>query len=326
MTFKNPAFFLLLIPLIIASIYVIKNSSHRTFKTNFPLEINQGYTLKIFMVENLGIYTRILIMLLLIIAISRPVKVLKSEMPPTEGVDIMLVIDTSLSMMAMDIFPSRIEAAKLNAKNFVMKRKNDRIGIVVFGGVAYLSCPLTLDHNAVSGFIDKIYSGMTKADGTAIGDAILVATNHLKRSKAKSKIMILLTDGRSNTGIVQDPVTAAKLTSEFNIKIYTIGTATKGPAQLYTGNPLQPYITIDDDLNDSELEKIASITGGRFYRATSSQELEKIYSEIDSLEKTKFEVKYNTELKDLYNIFLIPAIVLSFLLVLIEKTLILTVP
>ncbi|HOJ85515.1 MAG TPA: VWA domain-containing protein, partial [Elusimicrobiales bacterium] len=159
-----------------------------------------------------------------------------------------------------------------------------------------------------------------------IGDAILVATNHIKKSKAKSKIMILLTDGRSNTGTVQDPLTAAKLTSEFDIKIYTIGTASKGPAQIATGNPLQPYITIDDDLNDEQLQKIADTTGGKFYRATSSQELEKIYSEIDRLEKTKFEVKYNTEVSELYNMFLIPAILFSFATVIIEKTLIMTVP
>jgi len=326
MSFKNPHFFILVIPLLIAAFYVSKNYQFKFLRTNFPLEINPVYNIKIFLVENFPFYSRFIILLLLITALARPQKILKGEIPPTEGIDIMLVIDTSLSMTAMDIVPSRIEAAKLNAKNFVLKRKNDRIGVVVFGGVAYLSCPLTLDHEAVNGFIDRIQPGMTKSDGTAIGDAILVGTNHIKKSKAKSKIMILLTDGRSNTGTVQDPLTAAKLTSEFDIKIYTIGTASKGPAQIATGNPLQPYITIDDDLNDEQLQKIADTTGGKFYRATSSQELGKIYSEIDRLEKTKFEVKYNTEVSELYNMFLIPAILLSFATVIIEKTLIMTVP
>jgi len=305
---------------------VSKNYHYRFFRTNFPLEINPAYSIKIFCVENLPFYLRFMVLVLLIIALARPEKVLKGELPPTEGIDIMLTIDTSLSMTANDINPSRIEAAKNAAKNFVLKRKNDRIGVVVFGGVAYLSCPLTLDHDAVNAFIDRIQAGMTKSDGTAIGDAILVATNHIKKSKAKSKIIILLTDGRSNTGIVQDPVTAAKLTSEFSIKIYTIGTASKGPAQIYTGNPLQPYITIEDDLNDEELTKIADITGGKFYRATSSQELDNIYSEIDKLEKTKFDVKYHTEVNDLYNIFLIPAIILAFCIIILEKTYIMTVP
>jgi len=238
----------------------------------------------------------------------------------------MLVIDTSLSMQAPDLMPTRLEAAKQTAKEFVMKRKNDRIGVVVFGGVAYLSCPLTLDHDAVNGLIDQIQPGMTKSDGTAIGDAILVATNHLKNSKAKSKIMILLTDGRSNTGVVGDPITAAKLTSQFGIKIYTIGTAKKGPSKIPTQNPLQPYIIIEDDLNEEQLGEIAEITGGKFYRATSTEELSKIYSEIDQLEKTKFEIKYNLEVTELYNKFLIPASIIAFLLIIIEKTYIMSIP
>ncbi|MEF3280754.1 MAG: VWA domain-containing protein [Elusimicrobiota bacterium] len=326
MSFKNPYFFLLLIPLIIAIFFVSKNHHRKYFKTNFPLELNLRYTLKVFFAETLSLYIRITILLLLIIALARPQKILRTEIPPTEGVDIMLVMDTSPSMAAIDINPSRIEAAKLNAKEFVSKRKNDRIGITVFGGVSFLTCPLTLDHEAVKGLIDRIHIGMTKTDMTAIGDAILTAANHLKKSKAKSRIMILITDGRSNAGIVQDPVTAAKIVREFDIKIYSIGTAGKGPAKVPTGDPFRPYITIEDDLNEGELMEISRITGGKYFRVTSSEELSRIYSEIDKLEKTKFEIKRHVEVGELYNFFLIPAIILGFLLMIIEKYFVITVP
>jgi len=325
MVFKNPYLLLLFIPLALISIYAGKNYHNRFHRTNFPPELF-NYSFKIFLVENLGFYTRVIICALIIISLARPQKITRNEIPPTYGVDIMLVIDTSLSMQAPDLSPTRLEAAKQNAKEFVMKRKNDRIGIIVFGGVAYLSCPLTLDHDAVIGFIDQIQPGMTKSDGTAIGDAIVVATNHIKNSKAKSKIIVLLTDGRSNTGVVSDPITAAKITSQFGIKIYTIGTAKKGPSKIPTQNPLQPYIIIEDDLNEEQLEEIAKITGGNFYRATSYEELNRIYSEIDRLEKTKFEIKYNIEVVELYNSFLIPALVIAVLTLILEKTYIMTIP
>lgn len=326
MKFESPYFFLLVLPILAVFAYVVSNLFRKDFKTNFPLNIEQPYSLKILIAENLTTYSRFLVMLLLVVALARPQKILKQEIPPTEGVDIMLVMDTSLSMGAQDLLPNRLEAAKRAAEEFVYKRKNDRIGIVVFGGVAFLSCPLTLDHQAVIGFLRKIQLGMTKSDGTAIGDAILVALNHLKNSKSKTKIMVLLTDGRSNTGIVQDPITSAKMTKEFGIKIYTIGTAKKGPAQIPTGNPFNPYITIEDDLNEEELTEIARITSGKFFRATSAEELSNIYSEIDKLEKTRFEIRHRVEVSDLYNIFLIPAAVILILSVILEKTIFLRIP
>jgi Ca-activated chloride channel family protein len=326
MSFKNPYFFLLLIPLLIAAVYVSKNYHRVFFKTNFPIELKKNYTIRVFLADALPYYLKLIIMVLIIIALARPQKILKGEIPPTEGIDIMMVIDTSLSMAAVDVIPSRLEAAKTNAKEFVSKRMGDRIGIVIFGGVAYLSCPLTMDHSAVTAFIDRIQLGMTKADGTAIGDAILVATNHLKKSKAKSRIMVLLTDGRSNAGVVQDPVTAAKLSSEFGIKIYTIGIGGKGPSKVPTGDPSMPYTVMEDDLNEAQLMEIAKMTQAQYFRATTSKEMSEIYSEIDRLEKTKFEVKYNVQITELYNKFLIPAIILLALLIILQKTFILTVP
>lgn len=326
MSFKNPFFFILIIPLIIITVFVFKNLYRKEYKINFPLEIIPRYSFKIFLKESVSPFLKFVILLLIIISLARPQKILKTEIPPTEGVDIIMTIDTSLSMGAIDITPNRLESAKKSAKEFIAKRTNDRIGLVVFGGVSYISCPLTLDHSALTAYINKLQLGMTKSDGTAIGDAILTATNHLKNSKSKSKIIILLTDGRSNTGIVQDPITAAKVSKEFGIKIYTIGTAQKGPSQIPTGDPFQPYVTIEDDLNEPELMEIAKITGGKFFRATSSKELDEIYSEIDRLEKTKFETKQNIEVVEMYNYFLIPAIILLFLTIILEKTIILTVP
>lgn len=326
MKFQSPYFFLLALAVIAAFWYVLSNSFRRDFKINFPLNINQPYSFKIMLAENLPLYARFVALLLIVVALARPQHVIREEIPPVEGVDIMLVIDTSLSMGATDLKPDRLEAAKRAAENFILKRPNDRIGLVVFGGVAFLSCPLTLDHNAIAGFIKKIALGMTKSDGTAIGDAILVALNHLKKSKSKNKIMILLTDGRSNTGIVQDPVISAKMAKEFNIKIYTIGTAQKGPAQIPTGDPFRPYITIEDDLNEDQLTAIASLTGGKFYRATSAQELENIYSEIDKLEKTKFESRLLVEVSDMYNIFLISALVILIITAVSEKTIFMRIP
>lgn len=326
MNFKDIYFVFLIIPVIAFLLYIRFSKKERYFRINFPLEIPETYNFKVFTAKTMPAMIRLITLILVIIALSRPQKVIRGEIPPTQGIDIMLTMDSSVSMAAIDIEPSRMEAAKITAKQFIQKRPNDRIGLTVFGGIAFLSCPLTLDHNALTDFIERVNVGITQADGTAIGDGLLVAINHLKKSKAKSKIIVLLTDGRSNTGTVQDPLTAARIAKEMGIKIYTIGIGKKGESKLPTGNPLQPYITIKDDLNEPVLMEIAKITGGQYYRATSMKELETIYDEINKLEKTEFERKHFVITKDLYNNFLIPAIILTALLIVIEKTFILTVP
>jgi Ca-activated chloride channel family protein len=327
MQFKNPYFFLLFIPLIIISVFSYIYREKRLYNIRFPFTPKRIRTLKLSLYESLPFYMRIIAISLLIIALSRPQEISRDTLPPTEGVDIMLVLDTSTSMAALDFEPkNRIEAAKETAIDFISKRNYDRIGLVVFGGVAVLSCPLTLDHNSAIEYISQVYLAMTQSDGTAIGDAIVTAVNHLKDSKAKSKLMILLTDGRSNTGVLQDVSQAAKIAKEFGIKIYTIGVAKKGKAKVPTGDPFQPYFYIDDDLNEADLMTIAKITDGKFYRATNMIELQNIYSEIDKLEKTKFETKVSGNYKDLYNYFLIPAIFIYILIIIMEKTVFLTVP
>ena len=275
----------------------------------------------------LPFWGRVLAITLIILALARPQKASRGEVPPTEGIDIMLTLDTSGSMAALDFSPySRMEAAKMAAADFVKQRRNDRIGVVVFGGVALLTCPLTLDYQSVLELIDSTNINMTRADGTAIGDAIVTAVNHLKESKAKSKVIILLTDGRSNTGLVTDTALAAKTAAAYDIKIYTIGTAGKGKAAVPTGDPMQPTVFIEDDLDEPTLREISDITGGEFYRAKNYQELQTIYSRIDALEKTRFEAKSYTDYSDRYEFFLVPALLLLALLFILERTYFRTVP
>lgn len=327
MFFKNPYFLLFFIPVLILFFIARVYNEQKLFNLKISLSLPQTKSLKMKLFDIIPIYFRLFAAILIIIALARPQKILKDELPPTEGVDIMLTLDTSPSMMALDFEPlNRLEAAKKNAIDFVMKRENDRIGLVVFGGVALLSCPLTLDYQTLIDYISTTYVNMTQADGTAIGDAIATAVNHLKDSKAKSKVIILLTDGNSNTGTISDPMIAANMAKEFGIKIYTIGVAKKGEAKIPTGIPYQPYAYIKDDLNEALLMEIAKTTGGEFYRATNYVELQNIYNRINELEKTKFEKRNIVHYMDLYHYFLIPALFLLFLTLLMEKTIFLTVP
>jgi Ca-activated chloride channel family protein len=270
---------------------------------------------------------RVLALTLLVFALARPQQATRGEVPPSEGIDIMLTVDTSYSMAAEDFHPyNRLEAAKKAAADFVKQRKNDRIGVIMFGGAAMLTCPLTLDYQSVLEMLDSAYLNMTRAEGTAVGDAIVTGVNHLKESKAKSKVIVLLTDGRSNTGLVTDLNLAAKTAAAFDIKVYTIGTAGKGKAAISTGDPMQPVIYIEEDLDEPTLREIAALTGGEFYRAKNYAELDRIYGRIDSLEKTEFEVKTYTEYSDKYMYFLAPALLLLALMFALERTYFRTIP
>lgn len=325
--FKTPWVLLLLPALLVMAAFAFTQGSRRLRSAGVPaaMPAHPGLRSRLFRILPFSI--RVLALAMLIIALARPQTASRGEVPPTEGIDIMLVLDTSFSMAAVDFSPdNRMEAAKMAAGDFVKKRKNDRIGVTVFGGAALLTCPLTLDYQSVLELIDSAGLNMTNADGTAIGDAIATAVNHLKDSKAKSKIIILLTDGRSNTGLITDLALAARTAQAHDIKIYTIGTAGKGPAQIPTGNPLQPVVVIDEDLDEPALREIAAITGGEFYRARNYSELERIYSTIDSLEKTTFEAKTFTSYKDLYEYLLVPALLLLAGLFLLEKTYFMTIP
>jgi len=251
------------------------------------------------------------VLLLAVAALARPQAVRRQVSGLAEGIDILLLMDTSLSMRRPDFAPlDRMSAAKMAAKDFVGKRISDRIGIVVFGGVPLLSCPLTLDYDALLEFLDGIQAGMTYSDYTAIGDGIAAGVNHLKDSTGKSKVLILLTDGRSNTGLV-DPLTAAKTAATFKIKIYTIGTGRRG---------------VEEELDEDMLLKVAAETNGRYFRATNIAELAAIYGEIDKLEKTAYARPEIVTYEDLYALILLPAALLLGAAILLGETLLARLP
>jgi Ca-activated chloride channel family protein len=216
----------------------------------------------------------------------------------SEGIDIILALDISGSMRAEDFKPhNRLHVAKEVAKSFVQGRNGDRIGLVVFAGGAYTQCPLTLDYGVLQTLLDEVDFGQVP-DGTAVGMALATSVNRLRGAEGKSRVVILLTDGQNNAGEV-DPLTAAEAARALGVRVYTIGAGTEGKARVPVDDPVfgRRYVTIEAHLDEETLSKIASLTGGRFFRATSAEALESIYQEIDALEKTEAEtfeyVQYN---------------------------------
>ncbi len=258
------------------------------------------------------IILRSAVIVLLVVALARPQYGNEQTKVTTEGIDIVLAVDVSGSMLAEDFEMggkryNRLYVIKQVVKDFIQRRINDRIGLVVFAGRAYTQCPMTLDYGMLLQLLDKVEIGMIE-DGTAIGSAISSSVDRLRGTKAKSKVGILLTDGRNNAGEI-DPFTAAEIAKTFGIKIYTIGAGTKGlapfPAVDLFGNKVMRQVKIDID--DESLTEIAKITDGKYYRATDTESLKEIYSQIDKLEKTESEVTHYTEYNELFPYFLLPA-------------------
>jgi Ca-activated chloride channel homolog len=234
-------------------------------------------------------FIRLLILSLLILILARPQTSSTTRNVKTEGIDIVIALDMSGSMEAVDFKPNRLEAAKKTALDFIDKRKTDRIGLVVFSGESFTLCPLTIDHKVLSDLFKKIKSDMTGVTGTAIGDGLSVADARLKESKAKSKVIILLTDGMNNTGKI-DPLTATEIAKTYGIKVYTIGVGSKGFAPYPVKTPYGTvYQNIKVEIDEDLLTKIADMTGGKYFRATKNTELSKIYEEIDKMEKTEID-------------------------------------
>ena len=226
---------------------------------------------------------------LIIVAVARPQSYDKWKNTSTEGIDIVLALDISSSMLAQDLKPNRLEAAIDVAENFIRKRKNDRIGLVVFAGEGFTQCPITTDHNVLINLLHKVKIGMIE-DGTAIGMGLATAVNRLKESEAKSKVVILLTDGENNRGDIS-PLTAAEIAETYHIRVYTVGVGTKGfapyPTQTLFGTTTQQ---MEVKIDEKTLTEIANSTDGKYFRATDNQKLKDIYTEIEHLEKTKISV------------------------------------
>lgn len=291
-TFANPQFFYLLLnlPLLIYWYWKFNNTQRAGVSISSSQSFKQYTPSLRHRLRHLPFIFRLLAIALIIVALARPQTSFRIQRVTSDGIDVVLSIDISGSMLAEDLKPNRMQAAKEVAVDFVSSRPNDRIGLVIFSGEGFTQSPLTTDHDVLVNLLSSIKSG-TLAEGTAIGEGLATAVNRLKDSKSKSKVIILLTDGVNNSGAIA-PLTAAEMAQLFNIKVYTIGVGSQGNAPY----PLQGpgggvnYQNVPVEIDEEILQKIADQTGGKYYRATNNRSLRAIYKEIDQLEKTKIEV------------------------------------
>ncbi len=322
MTFANPAYFwllLLLLPIIFW--YVMLRKHHepalRVATTRaFQKHVRSPRTVMI----HLPFVLRCIVYILVVIILARPQTSFTISESEREGIDIMMVMDISVSMLTPDLEPNRIEAAKLVANEFIAARPDDNIGLTLFGGEAFTQCPLTTDH----GFLLRAFGDASCdlqregiiSDGTAIGMGITNAVSRLAESKAKSKVIILLTDGANNTGEIS-PITAAEIAKSKGVRIYTIAVGKSGKVRQPTAilpNGEYYYQVVESDMDPATLQEIAQLTGGLFYKAESREKLSTIYQNIDTLEKTKLKVQNYDRRYEAYQ----PFALFAFLLLLIE--------
>lgn len=327
--FQNPWLLLFLFTLPLLAFQVQKD--YRS-TVHFPSLV----TLKALRPSRVDLYSgipfiiRFLAMALLIIALARPQEGHKSTEILSVGVDIMLALDTSGSMRALDFIEdekriTRLAVVKGVVSKFIENRPNDRIGMVVFGEQAYTQCPLTLDQGILQSFLSKLEIGMA-GDSTAIGSAIGIAVKRLKDLESESKVIILLTDGRNNAGTLA-PLQATQTAKTFGIKIHTIGVGTKGKAPFLVNSIFgQRYVYQEVDIDETTLQEISKITGGQYFRATDLESLKNIYSQIDEMEKSEVKVIDHSEYKELFHYFLIPGLALLLLEIGLSNTLLRRIP
>ncbi|GIJ95949.1 BatA protein [Capnocytophaga stomatis] len=322
-TFANPAFFwlLLLVPVMILSYFLWnkKSKASLTVSTISAFKKTASFSNKL---HHLLFVLRMLAVILIIVALARPqTRSESAKTKITDGIDIVMAIDVSASMLSQDLKPNRFEALKKVASQFVKERPSDRIGLVVYSGESYTKTPVTSDKSIILNSIKELTYGQIE-DGTAIGMGLATAVNRLKESKAKSRVIILLTDGVNNTGFI-DPQTAAELAAEYGIKVYTIGIGTNGMA-------LSPYALNADgsimyrmqqvEIDEPLMKNIAKTTEGRYFRATDNKKLEEIYAEINKMETTKIEEFKYTQVDEKFRLLVIIAGLLLLLEFLLKHT------
>lgn len=284
-------------------------------------QLNQS---RIIFLRHLPVALRCLAIMLLVTAMARPQAGITSTEVLTEGIDIMLCLDTSGSMQALDFTwqdarQHRLQVVKRVVHDFIQGRTNDRMGMVVFGAEAFTQCPLTLDYGVLLSFLDRVEIGMA-GDATAVGSALSVCVKRLKDLQSKSKVVILLTDGRNNAGSI-DPETAAGMARTFAIKVYTIGVGTEGKVPFPVDTNFgKRYVYQQVDLDEAILKKVAATTGGTYFKATNTDALAEIYRQIDEMEKTEIEIKEYTEYRELFNPFLLGGLALLLLEVVLANT------
>ncbi len=325
-TFLNSELlYLIIVPVIILIWYALKNqqtNSNILFSDTDSINIKTTLKQKL---RHTPYLLKIIASILLIVAISRPQSSINWEESTTEGIDIVLAMDISGSMLAQDFKPDRLEASKNVAMDFISKRTNDRVGLVIFAGESFTQCPLTTDHNVLINLFKDVKSGMVE-DGTAIGMGLATAVNRLKNSKAISKVIILLTDGVNNSGMVP-PLTAAEIAKKFGIRVYTIGVGTKGFARYPFQTPFGvQYQDVEVKIDENTLQDIAILTDGKYFRATNNNALKEIYKDINMLEKSKIEVtKFHKKSEKFLN-FAISALILLFLGFILQITYLKQIP
>ena len=324
-TFQNPEYLylLILVPSIILYYFLRKK------KTNLNILFSNVSAIKSRTYKNYLVHFNFILQItalsLLIIAFARPQSTSSWENSTTTGIDIILAIDISSSMLAQDLKPDRLLATKEIAKEFISGRPNDRIGLVIFSGESFTQCPLTTDHDILLNLFKDVKSGMIQ-DGTAIGMGLATSVNRLKDSEAISKVIILLTDGENNQGSIA-PLTAAKIAQQFGIRVYTIGVGTEGYAPYPFKTPFGTTVYQDVEVNIDEetLQDISAYTNGKYFRATSNEALSSIYRDIDELERSKIEIKEFSKKKEEYLKFAIPSLVILLISFMLKHSLFRTI-
>lgn len=327
MTFANIEYLfllLLLIPYIIWYILKWKSAEASIQISDVSVYANTPKSYKNYLFHA-PFLLRMVALALLIIVLARPQSTNSWQNSETEGIDIMLALDISTSMLAEDLKPNRLEAAKEVATQFINGRPYDNIGVTLFAGESFTQCPLTVDHSVLLNLINQAECGIIE-DGTAVGMGIANAVSRLKDSNAISKVVILLTDGTNNMGDIS-PLTAAEIAKSFGIRVYTIGVGTNGtaPYPYPVGGTIQ-YVNMPVQIDESTLTQIAATTDGSYYRATSNSKLKEVYEEIDKLEKTKISVKQFSKRTEEYGIFAVAAFLCILMEILLRYTVLRRIP
>ena len=310
MTFANPGYLfllLLLIPVVGWYIWKLQNARASVQLSSTDSLRRQPKSLRVWLIH-VPFALRVMVITLLSLALARPQLSNRWQSESTEGIDIMMALDISGTMLGEDLKPNRLEAAKTVATDFVLSRPNDQIGLVVFAGESFTQCPLTTDHAVLVNLFQSVKFGMIE-DGTAIGLGLANAVNRMKDSETKSKVVILLTDGSNNRGDI-DPMTAAEIAKTFNIRVYAIGVGSYSKevrVPIHTPYGVQ-YGTMSSEFDESTLSNIAQMTGGEYFRATDNNSLKAIYQQIDQLEKTKIRVREYSKRTEHFAPFLLAAL------------------
>lgn len=327
MQFANPTYLYLLLIIVPLTVwYIIRMSK---VQASFKLASTHAFAgkkkgLKVYL-RHLPFVLRMATIALLIIAIARPQAIDSWEESETQGIDIMLAMDISGSMLAQDLQPNRLEAVKKVAAEFITDRKNDNIGLVIFAGETFTQCPMTTDHKVLLNLLNEVDFGMIE-DGTAIGLGLANSVNRLKDSESKSKIVILLTDGSNNRGQIA-PMTAADLAQSYGIRVYTVGAGTKGTAPTPVQTPFGIRMqNMPVDIDEDVLTDIANLTGGRYFRAVDNESLREIYQEIDKLEKYLISVQNVSSKQELFLPFALLALALTFIELILRRTWLRSIP